>query len=31
MKYSFLQGTRIHLDNPQYQSTFVYEDECKLH
>ena len=31
MKYSFLQGTRIYLDNPRYKSTFVYEDECKLH
>ena len=31
MKYSFLQGTRIYLNNPRYKSTFVYEDECKLH
>ena len=31
MKYSILQGTRIYLDNPRYKSTFVYEDECKLH
>ena len=27
----FLQDTRIYLDNPCYKSTFVYEDECKLH
>ena len=27
----FLQDTRIYLDNPRYKSTFVYEDECKLH
>ena len=32
LKYSFfLQDTRIYLDNPRYKSTFVYEDECKLH
>ena len=31
LEIKFLQGSRIYLDNPRYKSTFVYEDECKLH